>query len=300
MAPSTWRNKEVHLEALARFCSLHELEPCRLDEYDVMSYVMYLKKKLKTSGAVLNYRSSARTWTMSVRGSARHFDSYRVSVLKKGLKRTMVKSTVAKFPILATHVRHVVRVLDRIGNSAKVLKAFILIAFCTALRQSNLLLSHKSAPMGHVLLSSEVQVKKGALELEIRSTKTTAKGSSYKMVIQAGPVRKFCPVYAWLNYQRTAKRTETQLAFVSQDGSPVTTRVATSAIRLALEGSGFGDPRGFTLHSLRRGAVHQYVKAGATLGQIRTLGNWRSDAVTTYLPCRVIKEGPSTLSACLG
>ena len=168
------------------------------------------------------------------------------------------------------------------------------------LPQSNLLVSHRSADLGHVFLNSEVQVKNGTLELQIRTTKTTAIGSGFRMVIQAGPVKKFCPVYAWIAYHKSAKRTKSQLAFVSQDGLPVTTRVATPAIRLALQGSGFGDPRKFTLYTLRRGAVHQYAKAGATMGQIRTLGNWRSDAVKTYLPCRVVKEGPSTLSACLG
>ena len=89
LAPATWRNRARHLEKLLTFCELHHLNIRKLKEYDVLSYIIYLKKQLKSPGAVKNYISSARTWTLASRGSATAFDTYHVAVLKRGLVRSM-------------------------------------------------------------------------------------------------------------------------------------------------------------------------------------------------------------------
>ena len=150
----------------------------------------------------------ARTWTISVTGNSVNFDTYRVSVVKKGLKRTMLNKSQVRQPILARHIRHIVRVLDKLGKQAKVIKAFIFIAFCTALRQSNLLLRTTSSPLGHVLLVKEVKVIERGLSVLVRSTKTTTPRFQTVMVIAWSETKRYCPVVAWLNYRRSLKRND--------------------------------------------------------------------------------------------
>ena len=68
-------------------------------------------------------------------------------------------------------------------------------------------------------------------------------------------------------------------AFQTEDGVPLSVRGATRMIRSALRGSAYPDPQRFTLHALRRSAVHACVKAGSSLDQVKELGHWASDAV---------------------
>ena len=42
--------------------------------------------------------------------------------------------------------------------------------------------------------------------------------------------------------------------------------------------------RGFTSHSFRRGGCHKAYKNGATVADLKFMGNWKSDATTLYLP----------------
>ena len=79
----------MHLKKLVKFCELHHLNIRRLKEYDVLSFIMYLKKQLKSPGAIRNYLSSACTWTLAIKGTAVAFDTYHVAVLKRGLARSM-------------------------------------------------------------------------------------------------------------------------------------------------------------------------------------------------------------------
>ena len=88
LAPATWRNKALHLQTLMEFCSLHDLHITRLDEYDVLSFILFLKTRLTSPGAV-QYVSGARIWLLAAVGSAPAFDTYKVGVLKRGLRRTM-------------------------------------------------------------------------------------------------------------------------------------------------------------------------------------------------------------------
>ena len=282
------------------FCRLHDLTENKLEEYDILSYIVYLKKKLKSPGAVLNYLSTARTWTLAVTGSAKSFDTYRVTTLKKGLKRTMSPVLTNKPPFLIEHLKHVVDVFDSLGSAARVMKAYILIAFCSALRQSNLILHNLLDKEEHVLLARNVSVTKKGLELVIRTSKTTTCYEQKLIVIPRASNPQYCPVVAWLNFRVLKAAAHARLAFVTSNGSPLLSRPATNLIRQALTHSTYKRPMSFTLHDIRRASVQTCAKGGATLGQLKALGGWKSDAIFSYLPRELVAKGPSTLSASLG
>ena len=86
---------------------------------------------------------------------------------------------------------------------------------------------------------------------------------------------------------------------MTTDGTPLSIAGVTRLVRVALKGSDYINPARFTLHALRRGAVHACVAGGASLEQVKELGHWASDAVKAYLPQRSVSAAPATLKACL-
>ena len=301
LAEGTWKNKRAHLERLLQFCTLHSLDPTELGEYDVMSYIVFLKKLFKSPTSVLNYLSGARTWFSSVTGGSEPFDSYKVSVLKKGLKRTMHHNTVRAQPFGPDHLKYLVRVFEGVGTRALVLKAFITMAFFSALRQSNLLLRNVSDKPVHTLRAKDVLPLANELQIVVRSSKTL-KSSSSPLCIKLPKLGKSscCPLRNWNMYVAGCKERRSELAFLDVEGLPLTSRVATKVIRLALVGSTYPEPGKFTLHACRRGAAQALAKKGASINQIKRLGQWSSKAVHTYVPKSNIIQEAETLKAYFG
>ena len=294
LAPATWSNKAVHLAKLTQFCDQHKLNVFGLEEYDVLSYLVFLKSNLKSPGAVLNYFSSARTWCLSVAGSAQQFDTYNVSVMKKGLTRVMGHVPSPVPALQPDQLKHMVAVLDDLGPSALPAKALLLIGYFSALRQSNLIGQH-------ALLTEDVTCTRYKLTLLIRKSKTIiSQARRVTLVIPCIPGSSCCPVRAWRQYVHKVKPSLKGPALVLQHHFRMSIASVTKLLRLSLAGSSYENPVKFTLHALRRGAVHGCVKAGASKAQLMDLGQWSSSSVATYLPPRIVKGAFSTLTASFG
>ena len=301
LAPATWTNRARHLEKLMTFCELHLLNIRDLKEYDILSYIVYLKKHLKSPGAVRNYISSARTWTLASQGSAAAFDTYHVAVLKRGLTRSMKHTPQPALPIWPEQVEHMARVLDGLGKAARVVKAVLLIGYFTALRQSNLLISGSKAASLHTLRFEDVNYSKEAIRVTVRSTKTsTSIQRPIVFKLDKHLKRICCPVTAWRKYLKVRKSAGSALAFTSLSGSDLSVPRVTNILRRALEHSSYVTPQSFTLHALRRGAVHACLRAGGTVEQVKELGQWKSKAIDCYLPPVLIEAAPTKLKACFG
>lgn len=303
LAPATKRARETHLFKLVQFTKMYKLDIFKLNSYDVLSYIVFLKKHFKSPGAVSNYLSGARMWTLAATGTAAPFDTHHATVLKRGLARSMKHSTTQVPPLRVDELRHLAAVLDRLGKQARVIKALVLIAFYTALRQSNLLVNRNaSLPSEHVMLTKDIVVRENALLITIHSSKTikaSENGKTFKLPEATKAL--CCPVRAWKRYAGFARPKPGAPAFQTEGGIPLTVRGATNLIRKALIGSNYKEPNRFTLHALRRGAIHACVEGGADLEQVKELGQWASRAVNRYLPGKsVITAAPSTLKAYIG
>ena len=248
----------------------------------------------------MNYLSGARTWMSATLRPVAEFDTYRVGVFKKGLNRTMKHTPHRSFPVSPVHLEHMATVLDGLGKEALVVKAALLVGFFTALRQSNLLTVGRDNTT-HTLLRSDITCKHNALQVKVRSSKTT-KGlgqcRTYKLTRLEAQL--CCPVRAWQKYYKHNKASTSPVAFTLRSGMPLTALAATRLLRVALKGSSYPEPHRFTLHALRRGAVHTCMSNGGTLEQVKELGHWTSKAVACYLPEKVVRAAPTTLKASFG
>lgn len=303
LAPATKKTKETHLLKLVQFCEAQGLNPLTLKEYDVLAYLVHLKKQFKSPGAVSNYLSGARTWTLATTGATSSFDTHHVSVMKKGLARSMGHTPNPVPPLGVKDLRHLARVLNGLGDAGKPIKALLLVAFGSALRQSNLLVNRSvDLPSEHVLLTRDLHLEKGYLLLRIRSSKTIKSPADAKTIkLPKATTSLCCPVRAWRRYVKLVKPEPRAPAFQDTHGTPLTVKGVTNLLRRSLTGSAYPEPNRFTLHALRRGAIHACVAAGSTLEQVKELGQWASRAMNKYLPSKeVIADAPATLQAYIG
>ena len=67
------------------------------------------------------------------------------------------------------------------------------------------------------------------------------------------------------------------------DGLPLMTDGFDTMLRLALLEVGHPSPYAVTAHSMHRGGAPACAVLGASLEDIKTLGNWKSTAVNVYL-----------------
>ena len=259
-----------------------------------MAYIVFLKTQLKSPGAILNYLSTARTWYLALFGEAKQYDTYRVSVLKKGLARVMQHKTLQAPAVEPAHLRHMVAVLNELGRVTLPVKALLLVAYFSALRQSNLLGCH-------VLLARDVVASSSELRIVVRSTKTLCEPKHQVcIVLPAIHGSACCPVRAWKKYYKRVTPLPEAPAFGLPFGHKLTVAAVTALLRQALVGSSYVDPQRFTLHALRRGAVHACAKAGVSRIHMKELGQWKSNAIDAYLPQKTIEAATSTLTAYFG
>ena len=249
----------------------------------------------------MNYLSGARTWVLMSGGKTAQFDTYQVSLMKKGVIRSSQHTTRQAPPLTPSQLKATITYLRAAGPSAQVLTTALLIGYYTLLRQGNLLYSEARDDPGHTLLARDVHITENGLIVTVWSTKTRWKPSqSYKVLVPAIPGSPYCPVTAWSTYTALQRPPADGPAFLLRGGGPLLAPTLLAALRLALTVAGTCHAHSYMLHSLRRGGAQACAHSGDSLHDIMELGSWTSSAVHTYVPKELIKTGPQTLAKLFG
>ena len=169
----------------------------------------------------------------------------------------------------------------------------ITLAFTTFIRQANLAPpSPQAFNRNRHTTKRDIVTTKSGLGLVVFWTKTGQIARSPDIipipVLKGSPL---CPNASWLAYQQATTG-------VPMDGPLLVTSTSESGRKrkvfqtISLQflrkvftqaASEAGLPRGFTLHSLRRGGSLICYKEGASLPDVMLHGTWASDAIWTYL-----------------
>ena len=274
------------------------LEPT---SYDIASYVMHLQNTLRAPGSVYNYLSGVRTWLRATGNDVAVFDSYHVTVMKKGITAAMNHLPHPAQPVHPSLVKAIVSKLDQYGNHTAVIKSALLLMFFTLLRQSNILVTSSKQDDSHVLRRSDVTRTRKALFVIIRTSKTSRSPQDVtRYIVPAIPRSNFCPVKAWDEYvDQNPLAASNEPAFQIGTRQPLTARVMLAVIRAVIKDIGHTDPDKFNLHGLRRGAAKACIKAGLPLSQLKEAGFWKSEAVFSYIP-RNVNQAPRALATYFG
>ena len=301
LSQGTWQNKANQVRIYLAFCEEHSVNPLQPEEYDIISFIYHLQCKLRSPGAVMNYISGVKTWLKTCSGKSEVFDSYLVTVMKKGVSKNSDHSVIRAEPITPNDLCCIIDYLSVKSHYSKVVVALLLIAYHTLLRQSNLLPSSAACRSQHMLKFSDISCNANNLIVLVSSTKTrTSADPGLKFVIPALPASRYCAVKAWSEYTSGRHFLKSGPAFVLHSGYPLTVSVCSKVLKLAMKELFPERNCRFTLHSLRRGAAQACLFNGVSLKDIKKAGTWRGDSVYHYVPKIVIKEAPTALGKLLG
>ena len=283
-----------------QFCDLHQVPYLAPGVYDLLSYLLFLKDRLKSVNSIMNYFSTVKLWVIAAKGNVDVFNAHEISLMKRGLIKNSTHEP-AKAPIISPEeLAMVVAHMRSLDPCPHVLPAALLMFFTLA-RQCNIVAtSEDTSSCPHLLRYRDVKVYKGDLYVTIRSTKTHF--ASYPSIIFKIPSILFsvcCPVTAWHNYIHTVNILPDSPALVLPSGEALTAKILLRALKLTCVEI-FGSDRDVTLHSIRRGATQACQSSGLSIENIMAAGMWRSGAVNTYLQDTLISSAPAALAKLFG
>lgn len=299
LANRTWQNKAAHLRKYFSFCKQHGVSPVAPTVYDLLSFIMFLSDNLKSPGAVLNYFSSVKIWVSGSPGLHPEFDSHEIVIIKRAIIKNSDHVVSRAPPITPGELRSIIYFLSSLVPVPYVVIVALLLGFLTLMRQSNLVASTFDKIGPHVIKFSDVQLFTQKLEVTLRSSKTRSKSSPpLVFTLPAIPNSLCCPVNAWKRYVRSIVIPPAGPALLRPTGVPLTSSHLLQVLRTASL-TVFGSEKGFTLHSLRRGATQACDNAGLPLPGIMQAGTWKSNAIIAYLGRTVVSDAPTALTSLL-
>lgn len=132
------------------------------------------------------------------------------------------------------------------------------------------------------LLLSDIQFRDGTLVMRLRATKADQRAERKPLHIDSIN-SKYCPVTLLRGYLVHRGNQQGPL-FLTEKGAPLSVSAVSSVVARVAVGAGL---RGlYSGHSLRIGGASAALNGGLSVDQIKSIGGWKSDAVTTYLLSR--------------
>ena len=221
--------------------------------------------------------------------------------MKKGVNRSAEHVARQAPPLYIQDIKAITGVFSKVGKSANVFKAVTLIAYFSLLRQSNLVVTSLAGSSSHVLRMKDIKVASNKIYITVRSTKSSWKKSDqFVICIPAIPGSACCPVQAWYQYRIMAPSDPDLPVFWINHRTPLDAKIWVGAMRYALTKLKYTNPHAFSLHSLRRGAASTCILKGMEASHIKEAGRWKSSAVYSYIPKKMVKTVPAALTTFFG
>ncbi len=286
-AETTKVTYKVHLRAFLRFCIFFNLTPVPCEKLTVLLYVVYLSRSLKPE-SIRQYLNIIRIVHVEAGLPNPLDDFYSLTLVLRGIKRLKGTPTVPKAPITPEILRKMHTCIDLDVPFWATFWAACLTAFFCFFRKSTLLCKTATkVDSRNALRRSDMSPADNGFTLHVRHTKTL----QYHERVLDIPLAKnntiLCPVNALehmlklspcdtgaplFSYRETATNRIKVLDFDSFN----------KALKLVLRLCGLGD-NNLSPHSFRRGGATYALTCGATAIDIKTQGDWKSNAWERYI-----------------
>lgn len=300
LAPGTRVNKERQARAFITFALLYDVDYLAPTVSDLVLYTRFMANSYTAPSSSKNYLSGAKYWVTTHGGDASAFASVEVGEMMKAITLQSDHIPHQAPPILPADLRIICAYLDASLSVHAAIKPCILISYACMLRASNVLSPSLSVWAGaHTLLGRDLRYVNGALNVIIRSTKTTYSKSPTLLRVEPASYSLICPVRAWLEYVREVRVPHSGPAFLTDTGAPLTSAPVVSAMRAGLQAAGAPNTARVSMHSLRRGAVQTAQAGGASHNEIMKHGIWSSASGLGHYLKPASTEVPRILSASL-
>lgn len=283
LAPGTYVNRHKQAHCYITFALLYSVPYLAPLPVHICMFYQYLANKMNSVSSVKNYISGARAWVLEHGGNPSAFSGYEQSTMIKAITKDSTHVVKRAFPLSTEHLSIIVAYLDSARNVPLSVKPCILIGFSCYLRSSNLLSPlFTLAPGRHTMLAKHVSDKGNRLEVIISSTKTRA--APYSLIISHLPDSPLCPVSAWRQYLSRTNPDPLGPAFLLDQSTPLSSTLVVRLMKDALSNCNDVNVQAVSMHSLRRGAVHQATQNGFETQQIMDRGGWASrSGLSPYL-----------------
>ena len=275
--PTPMRNLRSQWKSFLRFCEQFTFAALPASPQTLSAYVSFLSCKTSSFNYVMNHLNAARLFHLYKGFSTESFNSFTVSLTKKGLKRTMGSSPCQKHPITPDILVSMRCSLDLTTPSHAALWALFMTAFFSFLRKSNLVAASASS------FNSDQHLARH----DIKFTDSDSHEGVHIIPLPSIPNSSLCPVSAIRHYFTLVPApsvapffclpTDRRPGFI-----PLPANYFTSSLKRLIVSLGL-DPANYSPHSFRRGGATYACQAGVPEHLIKLHGDWRSDAYQVYL-----------------
>ena len=267
----------------------------------LLLYIQFLANSYISITLVKNYLSGAKTFLMRCGGDHAVLSAPLVVTVLKGIARLSTHVPTPAAPLSRKDLLRVCGILRGMGPDSRVAMAAILFGVTTFLRQCNFLPGGQTRWSPHLIRRADVALQRGniVVTVHVHSTKTrqVSKGPLTLLIAPAlgGAV---CPVAACLWAWRVVPApNHAPLFLLPSTGALLTGPALLSILRGVLEALRYLDPRGVTIHSLRRSGALLAARRGIPDAVVMAHGSWTSGAYRAYVPKPASSTVPAAIAA---
>lgn len=282
-ADNTWSTRQSQWKRYLRFCGDTQLEPLPADVLTIARFLIHLGQSSQFS-TVTNYLSAVINLHRYYGYDIDFRSYYIIKLILSGLKRILGGLSTPKDPLTPGQLRKMY-VLSDCTPKDELCWLSLIFSFRTLLRKSNFL-PDGTKNDDHVIRRRDIEFYPGYLLVNVRSTKTLAKGEKILQIPLFQVSDYTFDVYSrLLYYLRSVPADDMSYLFLKETSRgyvPLMYKEVLVYIKKLVKGIGL-DPNNIGLHSMRRSGASFLHHIGVPLEDIRMAGDWRSMAVLLYL-----------------
>ena len=288
-APGTLRNLRSQWKSYYHFCEQYTLGPLPASPQTLSSYASVLACRTSSFNYILNHLNVVRLLHLYEGFPTESFNSFDLTLTKKGLKRLLGTSSRQKYPMTPNILVSIHCSLDLTAPAQAALWALFTTAFFSFLRKSNLVAASASSFNCDMHLTrQDIKFTDSGALLRIKWSKTRQFQEGIHIIpLPSIPNSSLCPVSAIRHYFALVPAPPVAPLFCIPVGrspgfTPLTASYFTTSLKSLLASLGL-NPANYSPHSFRRGGATYAYQAGVPEHLIKLHGDWRSDAYQVYL-----------------
>ena len=285
-AGCTQRVYKTQRDTYLSFCGYMGYSPVPASTPVICRYAAMLARTLKYS-TVKQYLNIIRKLHLEWNLPDPLLNNYQLSCMLRGMRRSLGDSPSRKLPIDTPLLLQILAYLDLTSYEDSNIWAAALLMFYTMLRRANVLTTRQSFDKSKHLTRKDLIFHPWGVKVVIRWTKTIQfKERTLVIPLARIPNSTLCPVQAIFNaFSKTPKVPLDGPAFVLPHKTgfrPLSPSIFVTRIHHILTSIGL-DASNYAGHSFRRGGATWAYKNGVPVDTIRLIGDWKSNAYTSYL-----------------
>lgn len=290
-APATQKAYATHRRAYLSFCKILGIQPIPATTSTLCRYVAYLARRLRFN-SIKQYINIIRLFHLEWGFKNPLQDNFKLSMVLRGVRRERAVPPARKLPITPYLLARIRAGLNLRNPREAGAWAAALIMFFSLLRRSNVLPNslREFNPEKH-LRRKDLTISRDSAQLTTRWSKTNQFKERRTVIPLPRTNNTLCPVVAAFQAFRLTPNADPWGpafgALTSTDFVDLIRRALAPVVKNTADYAG---------HSFRRGGACWAFEAGASIEEIRLLGDWKSDAYTAYIIPSALTLAKTTLA----